>query len=1541
MRIRLITALDLSANVAIAILICADAPPAAAVPTGALGWCTTVGPGQKECGFGSSVQACERQHEVFAPSQPFYGAEPFGTAWYNNHCRWKTGGGIIAPTTVQFECVGAVKPTAPWNCQAPPMDDCQNKGATPLGATPNSIDLVSGAKGFRAIDYRTADGALSLARSYTTLLAAGSPSKLAAVPLGLANWRFWFQVELHLSIDWVSLNVVTVVLPGGSGFSFQRQTDGSIEPYTSSTYPLKQTDYTLTFDDPWPPNPDTITDAKTHWTLRDPYDGVWSLETFADVSTGLFTVARPVRVTRRGGLQLDFQYGTSNQLISITDSFGKTIGFEWNLIDPQAVGGTGAVLPGAISQANLPGGNKIRYSYQTIGKNTTGLPQPDRLSKVESLDASGVVLDSTTYRYDDPNLPDAITRILDKNKVLRWKVTYDAAGRATVSEGPRGAHRATVTYPEEDGETFTRTLTNALGRSQIYNYERPSARGYAVKLTSIAGQATSHCPATTGSFAYTDDLLSSRTDEEGRVTTYERDAKARVTRMVEASGTAVARTTSIAWHPDFNLPTQIVRPGLATEYVYDTQGRLTSRTETDTTTHTEPYSTNGQTRTWTYTRSSTGQLLTIDGPLAGITDQTTYTYVPNGYLATITNGLGQRITVDTVNSRGQPTQVTDANGIPIVFVYDPLGHLMSASVNPGGQQAVTSFLYNVRGEITRVTLSNVVVLTFAYNNAGRLMSITNDANEEIKYTYDKAGDITGIDAKNSGGTTVLQVRRTYDELSRILKNIGAANQETQFAYDRVDNLIHITDPRSNTYGNEFDELNRLVRETYPDLHETNVTFTDRDDVASVTDARSNETVFVRNGWGDIIRETSPDRGVTVYVRDERGLMIQRTDARGQVTIFEYDGLGRPTSRSFPGAPSETVTWSYDSTDGGNKGVGWLTGFTDASGTVAYTYDALGHRTRVVRVMGARTYETHYKYDEAGNVMEITLPSGRIVTNTRDNLAHVTSVTTKDDASASSNTVVSSVAWRPFGPLASLTLGNGIDLQLAYDNDGRLTDIDAAGGGITVQDLSYAYDPASNIIAIDDNLITSRSQIFDYDHLNRLNSATGAYGNKTYDYDEVGNRTEQTVTLPSAGAETYTTASASNRLDSISGAVNRDFTYAATGEVLTDQRSPVDSWTYTIKKDGRMSAATLNGVPQATFAYDADGLRIVKTNALTSAVTHYIYNLDGQLLAEMDDVTGEPIREYIWLGALLIGYVDRLGAGGDSGLFFMHADHLGRPQKFTDPSGTIVWDGVFDPFGEIHSITGTIDNFLRFPGQIDDSETGLTQNWHRDYDPTIGRYLQSDLIGLKGGINTYAYVRGNPVKRIDPTGMSDGEESYDLWRDLTSPTRLSAWHDFWRDFWLGGQPYVTDPYGTLSVGGGGSVGVGVGISLSFGIYHDVSCATCRYDWAQHWGFYGTGGFRGLGPFPEKGFYIGGGPSVEFGYSRDESFRGWSNSGGLEFKAGEWGGAAVISIDPNATPLAGTPPICRVSGWQVSGGPGGAFGVFAQKSKTGVYELVGSW
>jgi RHS repeat-associated protein len=105
-------------------------------------------------------------------------------------------------------------------------------------------------------------------------------------------------------------------------------------------------------------------------------------------------------------------------------------------------------------------------------------------------------------------------------------------------------------------------------------------------------------------------------------------------------------------------------------------------------------------------------------------------------------------------------------------------------------------------------------------------------------------------------------------------------------------------------------------------------------------------------------------------------------------------------------------------------------------------------------------------------------------------------------------------------------------------------------------------------------------------------------------------------------------------------------------------------------------------------------------------------------------------------------------GPQGGLHRMLTDHLGSPQKMTDGTQALVWDAQFDPFGEEVSISGAAAHPTRFLGQYADPETGFSYNYFRDYDPTIGRYVQSDPIGLVGGINIFEYAGGSPVIRSD-------------------------------------------------------------------------------------------------------------------------------------------------------------------------------------------------
>jgi RHS repeat-associated protein len=193
-----------------------------------------------------------------------------------------------------------------------------------------------------------------------------------------------------------------------------------------------------------------------------------------------------------------------------------------------------------------------------------------------------------------------------------------------------------------------------------------------------------------------------------------------------------------------------------------------------------------------------------------------------------------------------------------------------------------------------------------------------------------------------------------------------------------------------------------------------------------------------------------------------------------------------------------------------------------------------------------------------------------------------------------------------------------------------------------------------------------------------------------------------------------------------------------------------------------ASAVLNGTNAGAYLYNAFEQRVQKT--VGAAVTQFVVDRFGHLLAEANG-SGAAQKEYLWLDDLPVAVVD---AGGASPvLYFIHSDQLGTPQKITNASAVVIWDGVFDPFGNpaygpggIWN-TSTWNNFawgadlsltnLRFPGQYADAETALNQNWFRDYDPTIGRYVQSDPVGLEAGINTYIYADVNPVKYIDPDG----------------------------------------------------------------------------------------------------------------------------------------------------------------------------------------------
>jgi len=222
---------------------------------------------------------------------------------------------------------------------------------------------------------------------------------------------------------------------------------------------------------------------------------------------------------------------------------------------------------------------------------------------------------------------------------------------------------------------------------------------------------------------------------------------------------------------------------------------------------------------------------------------------------------------------------------------------------------------------------------------------------------------------------------------------------------------------------------------------------------------------------------------------------------------------------------------------------------------------------------------------------------------------------------------------------------------------------------------------------------------------------------------------------------------SNRLQQTSGAQIRNYSYDAAGNLIGD-----GTFSYGYNAKGRRISATATG-QTVSYGYNALGQRISKT--VNGVTTRYVYDEQGHLVGEYDG-SGQLIQEIVWLGDLPIAAL-RPGATTPD-IYYIHADHLGTPRQITRPSDNkVLWAWESEPFGvslpnQNPSGLGSFVFNLRFPGQYYDQETGLFYNYFRDYDPATGRYVESDPIGLKGGINTYGYVGGNPVNLIDPLGL---------------------------------------------------------------------------------------------------------------------------------------------------------------------------------------------
>jgi len=340
-----------------------------------------------------------------------------------------------------------------------------------------------------------------------------------------------------------------------------------------------------------------------------------------------------------------------------------------------------------------------------------------------------------------------------------------------------------------------------------------------------------------------------------------------------------------------------------------------------------------------------------------------------------------------------------------------------------------------------------------------------------------------------------------------------------------------------------------------------------------------------------------------------------------------------------------------------------------------------------------------------------------------------------------------IIYKPNGPVTKMTYGDGFRQLLTYDNSYRLTGI-TDGTTTILRDVDMGYTARDNLASVTDQLDALRNESFTYSTRELVASANGAYGGLGFTYDAVGNRLTRAETVAgTTTTDTYSYLATDNRLASIAGSTARTFTHDAAGNVTYDNRSGA-GYGYTYDAANRMESFSINGVVQAEYKYNYLGQQAIRTLTQTGQVIKSIYGPDGNRIAEFDfdPLTGSRtlIREYVWFDGKAIAVIE----GGV--IYFVRSDHIRRPVFATDATGTKVWEATYLPFGGVHTSTGA-NITLRFPGQWFQSESGLHQNWMRDYDPTTGRYIQADPLGLVDGASVYGYARQNPGRYVDPRG----------------------------------------------------------------------------------------------------------------------------------------------------------------------------------------------
>jgi RHS repeat-associated protein len=771
-----------------------------------------------------------------------------------------------------------------------------------------------------------------------------------------------------------------------------------------------------------------------------------------------------------------------------------------------------------------------------------------------------------------------------------------------------------------------------------------------------------------------------------------------------------------------------------------------------------------------------------NGTIASITDTqervTTFTHLTSGCSYALTCTVITDPTSRTVryerDAAGNLTGVRDLEGNWTYYQYGGDSKLERITDGRGNQIRLT---YAV-GASTPVTINYVSdpgtgagdVYTLAYDFPNRTHTVTDPRSNTTTYIGDAQGrvltvrDDDGNDAV-SGYTSDYNVQTYTDRMTGIrtlmwtggnmTSSQSPTGATTTLTYNAVGSNPHypatVDDELGNTTTFTYDANgnvdlidNDLAADDDRSFTQTSVGNTD-----VVTDAMGNVTDYGYDAQGNLtsVNNAAPLGDVTITV-DSLSRTDTVTDGRGVVWDYGYDAMDRITSVTVTGGPNYTYT--YDAN--GNR--------TQATtSTLGATDIAFDRRNRITEVKirnsgGTVLSEMDYTYDSVGNLLTLAENNGTPAEYTYNNLNLADSF---DDSVYTTTFSYDDNYRREY-----INYPNNITEFTDYDTAGRVLERKAYNNstpGTNITRFAYTYTQGGNDRYLRQTMAstvngTTENWTYSYDALNRIDivNNTGTAGNDfNYDFDGNSNRTQ--VTTPST--TTYYRYAGANQL-----------CFQATVATGSCGAPPGGAITFTYDGNGNLTGSsngisgTYNNLNQTTSYTPAGGSALSQSYRDVGQGFRYSAGTMTEtqtLLGLGHEYNGSTINSYYgWTpDGMILEQIDSV----TSGFYFYLHDGLGSVAAMTNTSGTVVRTYRYDPYGNITATTGTTYNPITYAAGHTDP-TGLIKFGERYYNPTLGRWTQMDPSGQDP--NPYTYTSGDPVNRVDPSGLYDLDCDFISW-----------------------------------------------------------------------------------------------------------------------------------------------------------------------------------